>query len=62
MQILSDAPYRVGDIIHAQNNIKGKVKEIGFRNTRLLTQDNIEIIIPNTIMGTSQKNQILIEL
>ena len=52
--ILTDSPYRVGDVVYVKNNLKGKVSSIGLRNTRLITRSNIEVIVPNTIMGTSQ--------
>ncbi len=52
--ILTDAPYRVGDVVYVRDNLKGRVSEIGLRNTRIVTRNNIEVIIPNTIMGTSQ--------
>ena len=52
--ILSGAPYRVGDVVYIRDNLKGRVTQIGLRNTRLVTRNNIEIIVPNTIMGTSQ--------
>ena len=52
--ILTDAPYRVGDVVYVSGNLKGRVSAIGLRNTRLVTKSNIEVIVPNTIMGTSQ--------
>ncbi len=52
--ILTDAPYRVGDVVYVKGNLKGRVRQIGLRNTRLVTKNNIEVIVPNTIMGTSQ--------
>jgi len=52
--ILTDAPYRVGDVVYVRNNLKGRVSDIGLRNTRIVTKSNIEVIVPNTIMGTSQ--------
>jgi len=52
--ILTDAPYRVGDVVYVKGNLKGRVSQIGLRNTRLVTKNNIEVIVPNTIMGTSQ--------
>ena len=52
--ILSGAPYRVGDVVYVRENLKGRVTQIGLRNTRLVTRNNIEIIVPNSIMGTSQ--------
>jgi small-conductance mechanosensitive channel len=52
--ILTDSPYRVGDVVYVKGNLKGRVSHIGLRNTRLVTKNNIEVIVPNTIMGTSQ--------
>jgi len=52
--ILTDSPYKVGDVVYVQSNLKGRVSAIGLRNTRIVTSNNIEVIIPNTIMGTSQ--------
>jgi len=52
--ILTDAPYRVGDVVYVKGNLKGRVSHIGLRNTRLVTKNNVEVIVPNTIMGTSQ--------
>jgi small-conductance mechanosensitive channel len=52
--ILTDSPYRVGDVVYVKDNLKGRVSQIGLRNTRLITKNNVEIIVPNTIMGTSQ--------
>ena len=33
---------------------RGRVTHIGFRSTRLLTTENIEVIIPNSIMANAQ--------
>lgn len=52
--ILTDAPYRVGDVVYVRNDLKGRVSQIGLRNTRIVTKNNVEVIVPNTIMGTSQ--------
>ncbi|MCH9741344.1 MAG: mechanosensitive ion channel family protein, partial [Epsilonproteobacteria bacterium] len=52
--ILTDAPYRVGDVVYVRDNLKGRVSQIGLRNTRIVTRNNVEVIVPNTIMGTSQ--------
>lgn len=49
--ILADAPYRVGDFIVLDTGERGQVTHIGLRSTRLLTRDDIEITIPNGIMG-----------
>jgi len=49
--IIGDAPYRVGDFITLDTGARGKVVNIGLRSTRLLTRDDIEITVPNAIMG-----------
>jgi len=51
--ILTDSPYRVGDNIYVKDDLKGQVTKIGLRNTRLITKNNVEIIIPNNMIGTS---------
>jgi small-conductance mechanosensitive channel len=52
--ILVDAPYKVGDFVNLDGGERGQVTQIGLRSTRLLTRDDIEIIIPNAIMGNSK--------
>ncbi len=49
--ILLDAPYRVGDYINLESGERGMVVNIGLRSTRLRTRDDIEITIPNAVMG-----------
>ena len=47
-------PFKVGDVIFIkERGLSGIVKEINFRHTILLTQENAEIIIPNTIMNSA---------
>lgn len=52
--ILVDAPYKIGDFIILDSGERGRVTHIGIRSTRLLTRDDIEIIIPNSVMGNSK--------
>ncbi|MGB0953296.1 MAG: mechanosensitive ion channel family protein [Planctomycetota bacterium] len=49
--ILADRTYRVGDYIRLDSGERGKVTFIGLRSTRLLTRDDIEITVPNAVMG-----------
>ena len=49
--ILADAPYKLGDFIVLQSGERGEVTHIGIRSTRILTRDDVEITIPNSIMG-----------
>ncbi|MFH1532437.1 MAG: mechanosensitive ion channel family protein [Pseudomonadota bacterium] len=52
--IIVDAPYRVGDFIVLDSGERGQVVHIGIRSTRLLTRDDMEITIPNAIMGNAK--------
>ena len=52
--ILADAPYRIGDFIVLDSGERGEVTHIGLRSTRLLTRDDIEITVPNGIMGNTK--------
>lgn len=49
--IMIDQPYRVGDVIDLEDGQRGEVVNIGMRSTRVLTMSNVEIIIPNSIIG-----------
>ncbi len=51
--ILADAPYKIGDYVVLDRGERGKVMNIGLRSTRILTRDDIEITIPNSIIGNS---------
>lgn len=52
--IIADAPYKIGDMIMFEDGLRGKVTEIGLRATRILTRDDIEINIPNQLIGNSR--------
>jgi small-conductance mechanosensitive channel len=52
--ILADAPYQVGDFIVLDTGERGQVTHVGLRSTRLLTQDDIEITIPNAVIGNAK--------
>ncbi|MFK5956836.1 MAG: mechanosensitive ion channel family protein [Planctomycetota bacterium] len=49
--ILADRPYRVGDYICLDSGERGKVTFIGLRSTRVVTRDDIEVTVPNAVMG-----------
>jgi len=51
--ILADEPYGIGDMIIIDNGERGEVTHIGLRSTRLLTRDDVEISIPNSVMGNA---------
>ena len=52
--ILADAPYKLGYYVVLDSGERGKVTTIGLRSTRLLTRDDVEITIPNAIMGNTR--------
>ena len=52
--ILVDAPYRVGQFIVIDGTTRGVVTEIGMRSTRLLTRDNVEVTVPNAVIGNAK--------
>ena len=52
--ILTDQPYRIGDFIILDSGERGQVTYIGLRSTRLLTLDDVEVSIPNSVMGAAK--------
>ncbi|MCB9688336.1 MAG: mechanosensitive ion channel family protein [Alphaproteobacteria bacterium] len=52
--ILADAPYKLGDYLVLDNGDRGEVVEIGIRTTRLMTRDDVEIIVPNKVMANAR--------
>jgi small-conductance mechanosensitive channel len=56
--IIADAPYKMGDYVVLDSGERGEVTRVGVRSTRLLTRDDVEIIIPNSVMaGTKIINE-----
>ncbi len=51
--ILADSPYKIDDYIVLDNGQRGKVTHIGLRSTRILTRDDVEVTVPNSIIGNS---------
>lgn len=52
--ILADAPYEEGDFINLDSGDRGQVTKIGLRSTRLLTRDDIEITVPNSVIANAK--------
>jgi len=52
--ILADRPYKIGHFIILDSGERGEVTHIGLRSTRLLTRDDVEISIPNGVMGSAK--------
>jgi MscS family membrane protein len=54
MFILADRPYELGDYVNLDSGERGKVTHIGIRSTRILTRDDVEVILPNGLIGNSK--------
>lgn len=54
LTIMFDKTLSVGDYIKLEDGVTGVVKEIRARSTRINTNDNIDIIIPNSDMVTNR--------
>jgi len=54
ISIIADAPYKLGDYIVLDTGERGVVTELGMRSTRLQTRDDVEISIPNAVMGNAK--------
>jgi MscS family membrane protein len=52
--IIGDAPYRVGDYVLLDSGERGEITRVGIRSTRMLTRDDIEIVIPNAMMANQK--------
>ncbi|MCB9680054.1 MAG: mechanosensitive ion channel family protein [Alphaproteobacteria bacterium] len=52
--ILADAPYQLGDFLVLDDGTRGRVTEIRLRTTRLLTRDEVEIVMPNALMASAR--------
>ena len=51
--IMADAPYKIGDFVVLETGERGEITHIGIRSTRLRTRDDIEITVPNSVMGNT---------
>ena len=54
VSIAADAPYKKGDYIILESGERGMVSQIGLRSTRLLTRDDVEITVPNGMIGNGK--------
>ncbi len=52
--ILADAPYKIGDFVVLDSGERGEITHIGIRSTRLLTRGDVEVTIPNAVMGNTK--------
>ncbi|MCB1582305.1 MAG: mechanosensitive ion channel [Xanthomonadales bacterium] len=54
LTIMFERTLKVGDYIEIENGFTGTVKEINARSTRINTNDNIDVVIPNSDLVTNQ--------
>ncbi len=52
--ILADAPYKIGDYVVLDTGERGAITHIGIRSTRMRTRDDVEVTVPNAIMGNTK--------
>jgi small-conductance mechanosensitive channel len=54
VSIVADAPYKIGDYIVLDSGERGLVVSLGIRSTRILTRDDVEVSIPNALIGNTK--------
>jgi len=54
VSIVADSPYKIGDYIVLDTGERGVVSSLGIRSTRLITRDDVEVSIPNAVIGTAK--------
>ena len=54
VSILADAPFSVGDFIVLESGERGEISRIGIRSSRLMTRDDLEIVLPNSVLANSK--------
>ena len=52
--LLFEGTIKVGDFIELESGVMGLVKEINVRNTQINTNDNVDIIVPNSVLVSNQ--------
>ncbi|MEM7281488.1 MAG: mechanosensitive ion channel family protein [Pseudomonadota bacterium] len=52
--IVADAPYKIGDYVNLDTGERGKVTHVGIRSTRLITRDDVEITMPNSLIANGK--------
>ena len=52
--IIADAPYKLGDYVVLDSGERGEITKVGIRSTRMLTRDDVEITMPNSLMANAK--------
>ncbi len=50
----TERPYRIGDFLELEPGLVGRVTELNWRSTRLITQSGTAIIVPNSNLASRQ--------
>ncbi len=54
VSIFLDRPFKSGDYILLDSGERGQVVDVGLRSTRMLTRDDVQISIPNSLMTNTK--------
>jgi len=54
ISILLDQPFKVGDFVVLDSGERGEIVEVGMRSTRILTRDDVEVSIPNSVITSTK--------
>ncbi|MDJ0811940.1 MAG: mechanosensitive ion channel family protein [Desulfobacterales bacterium] len=54
ISILMDRPFKTGDFILLESGERGMVVNVGMRSTRIMTRDDVQIAIPNSIITNTK--------
>jgi small-conductance mechanosensitive channel len=54
VSVLLDQPYKVGDYIVLDSGERGEVTMVGLRSTRIITRDDVQISIPNSVITNAK--------
>ena len=52
--LLFDRSIEVGDFVELETGVAGEIKAVGARATTLLTNDNVDVLIPNSMLLTNR--------
>jgi small-conductance mechanosensitive channel len=52
--LLFDRSLKVGDFVELESGVRGEVTDIGIRATRIMTNDNIDVLVPNSEFVTGR--------
>lgn len=52
--IIADRPLQIGDFVQIEGELRGRVTDIGWRSTRFLTNDGVEVNYPNAKLSEAR--------